>query len=519
MSTGNIRKKGIRWIKTLIFGRTLIVVCAFLIQFLVVYLLYRALEVHSLEVYALFRILMIIVLLHLLSGRENPEFRLVWMLPMVLFPVFGAVFYLYITVSPGSAKIYRKLQTLSVRTQEYLSDDTEAKQALAKRDIHMGGLANYMETNSGCRVYENTQAIYYPLGDIQFQDLLEDLKKAKKYIFMEYFIIEEGWLWNTILDILKEKVTQGVEVRVMYDGMCALSLLPDFYPKIVEKYGIRCKMYAPIRPVFSSHYNNRDHRKILVIDGKIAYTGGTNLADEYANRKVRFGHWKDVAVRLEGKAAERFVYMFLEMWNVTEHGEENYLTYRFREEDVKESDGFFIPYDVCPYGKERVGKRVYLDILNTADRYVHIMTPYLILDYEMIHALTYAAGRGVEVILLMPHIPDKKYAFTVAKTYYGELMEAGVKIYEYTPGFVHAKVFVSDDKKAAVGTVNLDYRSLYHHFECGVLMYENSQIGQIESDFEKTLEKSKKVSREDIRKESLRDRIGGKILRIMAPLM
>lgn len=519
MSAGNIRKKGISGIKTIIFGRTLIVVCAFFVQFFVVYLLYRALEEHSLEVYGFFRLLMMAVILHLLSGRENPEFRLVWMLPMMLFPVFGAVFYLYITVSPGSQKIYGKLQKLAVNTEQYLADDTEEKEKLAERNSHMGRLAEYMGKNAHCRVYTGTEAIYYPLGELQFEQMMEDLRHAEKFIFMEYFIIEEGLLWNTILEILKQKVKEGVEVRVMYDGMCALSLLPDFYPKLVERHGIRCKMYAPIHPVFSSHYNNRDHRKILVIDGKIAYTGGTNLADEYANQKIRFGHWKDVAVRLEGKATERFTYMFLEMWNLTEHDEENYLKYRFVQKDVRQSDGFFIPYEVCPYGKERVGKRVYLDILNTAEHYVHIMTPYLILDYEMIHALTFAAGRGVEVVIVMPHIPDKKYAFVVAKTYYGELMEAGVKIYEYTPGFVHAKVFVSDNRKAVVGTVNLDYRSLYHHFECGVLMYENSQIARVEADFQATQAKSHRISKEDIRKEPVVDRISGKILRIMAPLM
>lgn len=218
-------------------------------------------------------------------------------------------------------------------------------------------------------------------------------------------------------------------------------------------------MFALIRPVFSSHYNNRDHRKIVVIDGKVAFTGGTNLADEYINKKERFGHWKDTAVMITGDAVQKFTCMFLEMWHTTEKQEPDYEAYLTPKSILKEKDGYVIPYDVMPYGTERVGKQIYLDILNTACQYVHIMTPYLILDYEMISALTYAAKRGVEVSIIMPHIPDKQYAFALAKTYYNELLEAGVKISEYKPGFVHAKIFVSDNKKAVVGTVNLDYRS------------------------------------------------------------
>ena len=519
MEPKNIKKKGINGVKTIIFGRTLIVLCAFVIQFLFVYLLYRALEERSLEIYGLFRVLMAVVLFRLLSSSGNPEFRLVWMLPMVIFPVFGAVFYLYIRIDPGAGKIYERLQKLSVKTREFLDEDAAAREALEQEDIQVGRLAEYMRKNANCPVYHRTQATYYSLGDYQFEALMADLRSAQKFIFMEYFIIKEGYFWHEVLEVLKEKVKQGVEVRVMYDGMCALSLLPDFYPKVLEKYGIRCKMYAPIHPVFSSHYNNRDHRKILVVDGRIAHTGGTNLADEYINREIRFGHWKDTAIRLEGDAAERFTFMFLEMWNITEPKEESYLNYKTMPEHYREPDGFFIPYDVCPYRKARIGRWVYLDLLNTARNYVHIMTPYLILDHEMIGALTYAAGRGVEVVILMPHIPDKKYAFIVARTYYEELMEAGVKIYEYTPGFVHAKIFVADDEKAVVGTVNLDFRSLYHHFECGVYLYRNSRIREIEQDFAATLEKSQEITPEDCRRLPLWEKFGGKALRILAPLM
>ena len=326
-------------------------------------------------------------------------------------------------------------------------------------------------------------------------------------------------MWESILDILKQKAKEGVEVRVMYDGTCVLSLLPYFYPELLEKEGISCKMFAPIKPIFSTHYNNRDHRKILVIDGKTAFTGGTNLADEYINRKIRFGHWKDTAVMIKGKAVESFTYMFLEMWNVSEKRPEDYLRYKTPREFSMANDGYVIPYGSSPYGSERVGKQIYMDILNTARDYVHIMTPYLILDHEFLMTLVYAAKRGVEVQIIMPHIPDKKTAFSLAKTYYNELLEAGVEIYEYEPGFVHAKVFVSDDEKAVVGTVNLDYRSFYHHFECGLLMYRNSQIPYIKKDFQETLEKSIKIQISDYKKLKLGTRVLGKALRPFAPLM
>ena len=519
MNTKEVKKKGIKGIKTIIYGRTLFVVAAFLVQFLLLIVTFLWLKEYSFFFYGFFIVLSVAVIFHLFNSGGAPEFKLVWMLPMVALPVFGALFYVFIDTQVGTRVLKKRLEDLFTVTGRYTVQKEEIKQRLWEENSQMGGLAEYMRVYDNSPVYENTQAVFYPLGDDQFPDMLKELQKAETFIFMEYFIVEEGYLWNCVLDILKEKAKQGVEVRFMYDGMCSLSLLPNFYPRILEREGIRCKMFSPIKPVFSSAYNNRDHRKILVIDGKVAFTGGTNLADEYINRKVRFGHWKDTAIMLKGAAVERFTYLFLEMWNVSERSGENYAGYATPAEALRQSDGYFIPYGVSPFGSERVGKRVYLDILNTARRYVHIMTPYLILDHEMMMALSYAAKRGVEVAILMPHIPDKQYAFAVAKTYYNELLEAGVKIYEYTPGFVHAKIFVSDDEKAVVGTINLDYRSLYHHFECAVLLYRNSQIAVIEEDFQKTLEKSEAVQPQDYKKQKWSLRMEGRLLRMFAPLM
>lgn len=519
MKKEEIRKKGLGGIKTVIYGRTLIVILSIAIQFAILILGYLKLKDYSLILYGIFAAIGIAVVLHLFNSPLTPDIKLVWMLPIAAFPVFGALFYVFITVQIGTKALQERLKKTAANTGKQIRQQEEVLEHLAGEDGHMKQLADYMMQYDNAPVYENTSVVYFPLGDNQFPDMLEQLEKAEKFIFLEFFIVEEGEMWNAILEILKRKVKQGVEVRFMYDGMCSLKLLPNFYPKLMEREGIQCKMFCPIKPIFSSRYNNRDHRKILVIDGKVAYTGGVNLADEYINRKVRFGHWKDTGIRVTGDAVERFTDLFLEMWDVSEKTEEDYSPYHISKMEQNLSDGYVIPYGVSPYGAERIGKRVYLDILNTAQKYVHIMTPYLIFDYEMMMALTYAAKRGVDVEILMPHIPDKWYAFVVAKTYYNELLEAGVKIYEYTPGFVHAKVWVSDDEKAVVGTVNLDYRSLYHHFECAALCYRNSEIAVMEADFRECVEMSQMVTPEDYKKQSMVARVAGQLLRMIGPLM
>ena len=519
MNTKEVKEKGIKGIKTVIYGRTLFVVAAFLIQFVLLFIAFIRLREYSFIIYGFFILLSVIVVLRLFNREGTPDFKLVWMLPMVMLPVFGALFYLYIDTQPGTRILKKRLHDIDQKLAEFTPQNVEIRKSLEKENVQLGRFADYMQSCDNSPVYGNTQAVYYPLGDDQFPDMIAELKKAEKFIFMEYFIVEEGYLWESVLTILEEKARQGVEIRFMYDDTCSLWYLPNFYPRLLEKEGIRCKTFCPIKPIFSSIYNNRDHRKIIVIDGKVAFTGGTNLADEYINKKMRFGHWKDTAIMLKGAAVERLTYLFLEMWSVSEHTEEDYGKYKCPSQADVPWDGYFIPYGASPFSRERVGKRVYLDILNTACHYVHIMTPYLILDNEMMMALTYAARRGVEVVIIMPHIPDKQYAFAVAKTYYNELLEGGVRICEYLPGFVHAKIFVSDDERAVVGTINLDYRGLYHHFECGVLLYRNSQIGAVERDFQETLEKCVEMGPEDYRKQNLFVRLEGRLLKMLAPLM
>jgi len=506
-------------VKTVIYGRTAIILLGFLAQLALLIVGYFRLREYSFLFYSLFLAVSVVAVLHVFNSGGNPDMKLSWMLFMAVFPVFGAIFYTTILLEPGTKVLYGRLKSLSRYTKKYVACDRRVWERLKADDPQMGRLAHYLYQSDNSPVYENTQVKYFPLGDELFPAMVEELKKAEKYIFMEFFIVSEGRMWETVHEILRQKAAEGVEVRFMYDGTDVLFNLPNTYPRLLKSEEIRCKMFSPIKPVFSSHYNNRDHRKIMVVDGRVAFTGGINLADEYINEKLRFGHWKDTGVLLTGDAVERFTFMFLEMWNASERQEDTYEKYVRPAGASGPTDGYVIPYSVVPFGPERVGERVYLDIINTAHTYVHIMTPYLILDYQMLKALCYAAARGIEVIIIMPHVPDKKYAFYLAKTYYSELLEAGVRICEYEPGFVHAKVFVSDDVKAVVGTVNLDYRSLYHHFECGLMMYRNSQTAAVEQDIQDTLKKCIEITEGDYKRLPLRQRAVGRVMRLVAPLL
>ena len=349
--------------------------------------------------------------------------------------------------------------------------------------------------------------------------MLKELEKAKKFIFLEYFIVERGKMWNSILEILERKAKEGVEVRFMYDGMCSLLLLPYSYPKKLRALGIKAKMFSPIRPLMSTSQNNRDHRKIVVIDGRVAFTGGVNLADEYINEKKKFGHWKDTAVKVEGDAVKSFTIMFLQMWNSSEWGTEEYGKYVQTEPEAEWEDaGFVIPYGDGPATSENVAETVYLDIIHNAVKYVHIMTPYFIVDNAMLDALQFAARRGVDVRIIIPHIPDKKPIFAMSRTFYPDLLAAGIKVYEYKPGFIHAKVFVSDDKKAVVGTINMDYRSLYHHFECAAYLYKSKAVADVEKDFQDTVMQCIEVDLNYYKKIFFLNRLMGRVLRLIGPL-
>lgn len=514
-------KRFLNWLYKIVFGRTLIIVLMIVMQILVLLGSYIWLGSKYPFIWEFMNFMGGVIIIFIINKDEPTEFKLSWIIPLCLFPVLGALMYVFVTGNFGGLGLRAKLDKRIKETEGLLVRTEETELAIKNCPEDFRGFAYFMEHTPGFPVYHNSTAVYYPLGEDKFADLLAELKKAKKYIFMEYFIVERGIMWDAVLDILKEKVKEGVEVRVMYDGMCSIVLLPYQYPKELKKYGIKAKMFAPIVPFLSTAQNNRDHRKIVVIDGKVAFTGGINLADEYINKKERFGHWKDVAVKITGDAVRTFTVMYLQMWNVSEWGEENYEAYL---KDIVYDkplyhDGFVIPYGDTPTRSVEVAQAVYKSMINGAARYVHIMTPYFIVGKDFLDCMRYATGRGVEVSMILPHIPDKKVVYYIARTFYPELLEAGIRVYEYTPGFVHAKSFVSDNKCATVGTVNLDYRSFYHHFECGAYFYDNSVVAKVEKDFQETLLKCQEVTKDYYKEIPLYQKLIGRISRLMAPLL
>lgn len=522
-----VKGKGKRGLVRIVFGRTTFFILFTALQAMVLIWIYLWLDdKYQAYGYGLFGLISAALAVRILNEKQNASFKMAWLVVVLLFPVFGGLFYVFVQLQMETKIIARRIRDINSRTNHYMVQNQPVYEKLEVKSERSANLCRYLGVQCGFPVYDQTNVKYYPIGEAFFEELLPELRAAKRFIFLEYFIIAPGVMWDSVLEILTEKMKEGVDVRLIYDGMNSFSNLPHDYPKELAERGIKCRIFNPIRPAISTSQNNRDHRKILVIDGHTAYTGGLNLADEYINRKVRFGHWKDNAVRLKGEAVRSFTVMFLQMWDVcTRYSEQECLYDWFLEtgEDLcppsLNKEGFVIPFCDSPLDREPVGHQVYLDIIYQARRYVYIMTPYLILDDDMLTALSYAAKRGVETVIIMPHIPDKKYAFMLAHTYYPELIEAGVKIYEYVPGFVHAKTFLSDDEQAVVGSINLDFRSQYLNFESAVYICQSPALKEIHSDFEETLKKCVRMTQESCEALPFLHRFGGSALRLIAPLM
>ncbi len=513
------RRKGLLG---LIFSRFFIIVLLILVELAVMILPVILLRDYLHHFFLGLAIFTLIMMIYLFNSKMDSTAKLTWMLLISVLQVAGALMLLFTQTNFGHRMIRKRAAFTIEETKDAIQQDPQVVTRLRQEDSYTDDLLTYLN-RSGCfPAFANTETTYFPSGEEKFRAMLQELAKAEEYIFMEYFIIEEGYMWGKILEILMAKAKAGVDVRVMYDGMCEISTLPSNYCKLLEAEGIKAKSFAPIRPFISSHYNYRDHRKICVIDGKVAFNGGVNLADEYINEIERFGHWKDTAVMLKGDAVSSFRLMFLQMWNATvlePDFQEAFAPACSDNSMVSHPSGFVIPFSDCPLDEDKVGEAVYMDILNRAGRYVHIMTPYLILDGELETALKYAGQRGVDVKLILPGIPDKKLAYSLAKSHYRSLLDAGVKIYEYTPGFVHAKVWTSDDEKGVVGTINLDYRSLYHHFECATYLYKADCIADMERDFQETLAKCRPVTKETIEGTEAFYKIMGPIAKLIAPLL
>ncbi len=469
--------------------------------------------------YASSVLLSLLITLGIINSKSNPAYKIAWLIPILLFPVFGGLIYLLFGSDRTGRYLRKKLQGIGTEMDNVIGE-AHRRSGAEQLPPDAANQSRYISHCAYCPPYQNTTTEYLPLGEVKFERMVEELKKAKHYIFLEYFIIQEGKMWNTILDILRQKAAEGVDVRVIYDDMGCIMILPTGYDRTLEQMGIKCRIFNPFVPILSSRFNTRDHRKICVIDGNVGFTGGINLADEYINAYEKHGHWKDTSILLKGEAVFNLTVMFLSMWDYLDSttGKTDYSRYypTVWDENAK---GYVQPFADNPLDDEAVGETVYLNLINKAKRYVYITTPYLILSSEMLTALTSAAKCGVDVRIITPHIPDKWYVHAVSRSHYQPLIEAGVKIYEYTPGFIHAKTFVVDDDYAVVGTINLDYRSLYLHFECAVWMYQTPSVAQVRDDFFKTQQISQEITLEECRSLSFPRRLGRSVLRVFAPLM
>lgn len=454
----------------------------------------------------------------IVGTKSDAGYKIAWIIPILAVPIFGGLIYLMFGGNKLSRRVRRKMRGMESRMVEVLGPDFQSSMLsdMGEDAVHQ---AHYLEHTAYCPVYGNTATEYYPEGELCFPRMVEALQRAEKYIFIEYFIIEEGKMWDTILDILKEKAAAGVDVRLMYDDIGCMFTLPRQYAQDLEKKtGVKCCVFNPFVPVLSVRLNNRDHRKIMVVDGKVAFTGGINLADEYINAKVRFGHWKDSAIRLTGDAAWSMAVMFLTLWDYIRDVEEDYGSFRPRHAAVA-AQGWVQPYTDNPLDGEAVGQTVYLNLISKAKQYVYITTPYLVIDDTVSTTLCNAAKSGVDVRITTPHIPDKKMVFELTRSHYQPLLEAGVRVYEYTPGFMHAKNFAVDDKYGTVGSINMDYRSLFLHFENGVWLCGDPSVKAIRQDFVSTLERCEEITLDWCKELPWYRRAFRSVLRIFAPLM
>lgn len=466
-------------------------------------------------IHIIVRILSVAVVAVILNESSNPQIKLTWIIFVLISPVFGSVFY----VLTGGKRPRRWLLDACTRAQtrnrKYHKLNKEAFLALEKEDADLHIQSKYLE-KQGFPLCGNTRAEYFSIGEDAFEAMLEQIEKAEKFIFMEFFIFDKGEMFDRIKEILERKAKEGVEVRIIYDDMGSLFTLPHKYYEELEAKGIKCIAFNPFVPFISAAMNNRDHRKILVIDSRVAFTGGINIADEYINKKEKYGHWKDNAVMIEGEGAKEFTLLFLDMWTAFRDKDEN--IQKFLDAHSVQAQGYVQPFSDSPLDDELVSESVYMNAINNAKEYIYIYTPYLVPDNELIFSLSLAAKRGVDVRLIVPGIPDKKIVYLMTKSYFGLLIEAGVEIYKYPPGFVHAKGFVCDGNVACAGTVNLDFRSLHHHFECGCMFYNSPVVASMKADMDETLKVCEKITRY----QRVRGIIGSTyhaLLRFIAPLM
>ena len=531
-----------------LFGRAFFVIMSALFQILWFTLFIYVLGQRYPFFAGFIRTVSLIAVLYIVNKRVNPAYKLAWSLLILSLPLVGFALYLMFGRSRLQKQTKEQMERIEDQSYDLLemtnphdvhefpegdaqhhieyTEPLPVIDLLHKHDERMGRQAEYLSRVAHYPVYRNTVTRYYPDGESLFIDMVEALQEAKHFIFLEYFIIDDGEMWGTVLDILEQKASEGVDVRLIYDDVGCVNTLPARFYKQLRERGIKCQVFNPFRPFISIVLNNRDHRKIMVVDGHTGFTGGINLADEYINKKMRFGHWKDTGIRIKGDAVWNFTVMFLQMWcSITndtrdlDPGSAKAFSPDRYAEHKESDDGYVQPYGDSPLDEETVGENVYLQMIAHAKKYIYIFTPYLIIDNEMMTALCLAAKSGLDVRIVTPGIPDKRIVFWLSRSYYEQLIQSGVRIYEYNPGFIHAKSFLCDDEVAAVGTINLDYRSLYLHFECGVWMYGSHAVMELKEDVMQTLEMSTQITLAEVRSWKLPVRMMQSLLRLMAPML
>jgi len=467
--------------------------------------------------YLLCFITQVVCVVKIASSNDNPDYKVPWLLFVMILPIVGFMLYFIFYSRTLKKKYVKRLEEL--KDTSYKKDDTHSFAKLKEENEIAQIQAKMLTQIAETHLFENTKLSYFSLGEKMFEQMLIDLASAEKFIYMEYFIIEEGKFWNSILEILKEKAKNGVEIKIVYDDIGCMATLSGNYCKTLKSFGISATPFSKLKGSADSEFNNRSHRKITVIDGKIGYTGGVNIADEYINEFVKYGHWKDTALRLEGEAVWELTKLFLIDYGINVKEMPKPQNQLFPESKIKES-GYVIPFGdgPNPIYKRRVGKSVIINMLNSATHYVYITSPYLIMDNELCTCIENAALRGIEVKIIVPHVPDKKIVFGMTRSFYPRLMDAGVKIYEYEPGFIHAKSYLCDDKYAMIGTINLDYRSLAHNFENGVWLYKCEAISSLKADICNTLNKSIEITPQNV-KANLFQRAFRSLVKIFAPLL
>lgn len=513
-----------------LFGKFTLGILIICLQFCwLVYMVYNTQAANS-AINIAFIVFAVLLSLHIANKEIRTSYKLSWIFLILSLPVFGIPAYFLFGRSELTRRTRREMGALAEEFAVLRVEDAAVREALVKENPDAAQQSIYITDYAKYPLYREEMTEYFPSGEALFPHFLEDLKRAEHFIFLEYFIMEPGEMLDAIFAILEEKAKSGVLVRVIYDDVGCIRTLPSKYFNTFESSGIESVSFNPFRPFLSVIMNNRDHRKIAVVDGRIAYTGGFNLADEYINATTRFGYWKDAGIRMEGECVWSFTTMFLEMWRYITGKSEDCGKYRPQAAEHAEkkrneapSDcgpkGYIQPYGDSPMDSEYVGENVYLNLINRARDYVYIFTPYLILGSEMTTALVNAAKTGVDVRIIVPGIPDKKMVYLLTQSYFSVLIRGGVKVYLYTPGFVHSKCFVVDDAYAVVGTINLDYRSLCLHFECGTFLYRARAVLQVKEDFLAAVEESHPVTAEEARNRRFFVRQFFGILKLMAPLL